>query len=164
MEKAPNHERDAPQVTGAADSPAREAAYALWDLWRLWKQRSRSVYKGERTFEQHFLLKRIARKGSITVSELAGELGITPGAATIATRRLEKAGLLKKERSAADQRMVTLSLTPAGKACLDELELIRLNTLISLLEPLSLAEQKNLVALVQKVTHAEGRGKRGENT
>lgn len=164
MEKAPNHKMDAPKAMGDADLSAHEAAYALWDLWRLWKQYSRSVYKGERTFEQHFLLRRIARRGSITVSELAGELGITPGAATIATRRLEKAGLLRKERSEADQRIVTLSLTPAGKACLDELELVRLNVLISLLEPLDPDEKKTLATLVRKVTHHEGVGKRDENT
>ncbi|HHV61521.1 MAG TPA: MarR family transcriptional regulator [Firmicutes bacterium] len=154
MEKTLNHGRDAPKARGDADSPAHEAAYALWDLWRLWKQYSRSVYKGERTFEQHFLLRRIARRGSMTVSELADELGITPGAATIATRRLEKAGLLRKERSEADQRVVTLSLTPAGKASLDELEVIRLNALIKLLEPLDPDEKRTLATLVQKVTYA----------
>ncbi|MGE5587027.1 MAG: MarR family winged helix-turn-helix transcriptional regulator [Clostridia bacterium] len=157
MEKTPNQERDAPNAAAGTDSSAREAAHALWDLWRLWKRCSRSVYKGDRTFEQHFLLRRVARKGSITVSELASELGITPGAATVATRRLEKAGLLSRERSEADQRIVTLRLTPAGRACLDELDLVRLNVLISLLKPLDPDERRTLARLVQKVAYHEGR-------
>jgi len=155
VEKTPRQNRDAPDTHGDSDSSAREAAHALWDLWRLWKRHSRSVHKGDRTFEQHFLLRRVARRGSITVSELASELGITPGAATVATRRLEKAGLLSKERSEVDQRVVTLRLTPAGKACLDELDSIRLNVLVSLLEPLDPDERMTLARLVQKVAHGQ---------
>lgn len=155
METPSRHQGDAPAgPEGNAGSPAREAAYALWGLWRLWKQRSRCAYRGERTFEQHFLLRRIAGKGSMTVSELAEELGITPGAVTIATGRLEKAGLLKKERNDADQRVVSLSLTPAGNASLDELEAARLEVLARLLEPLSTNERQTLVMLIQRITHA----------
>lgn len=137
------------------DTLAREAAHALWDLWRLWKQRSRSRCRGRWTFEQHFLLRRIARTGPMTVSQLADELGITPGAATIATRRLEKAGLLTKQRSHPDQRVVMLSLTPEGRASLDELDAMRLDVLTDLLRPLDDTERATLAALMRKVTAGE---------
>ncbi|MDN5362452.1 MAG: hypothetical protein PWP70_1499, partial [Moorella sp. (in: firmicutes)] len=71
---------------------------ACWQFWRQWRQASHPVRKGEITPEQYWLLKRLLRGGPMNISELAGGLGITNSSATTATKRLEKMGLVARQR------------------------------------------------------------------
>ena len=51
-----------------------------------------------------------------TVAELARKCTIDPGAMTRLLDRLEKKGLVKRERCETDRRVVRISLTPEGRA------------------------------------------------
>ncbi|MDF3839533.1 MarR family transcriptional regulator [Cupriavidus basilensis] len=61
-----------------------------------------------------------AGRGS-TVTDLGRELGTDMGSVTRLLSRMEKRGLIERQRSDADRRVVDLSITPAGQALLDEL-------------------------------------------
>lgn len=50
-----------------------------------------------------------------TMACLSRELGIDPGAMTRSLDRLEAKGLVQRERSATDRRVVHITLTPAGR-------------------------------------------------
>lgn len=52
------------------------------------------------------------------VSELAQAMSIHPSTASNLLDKLEQAGLVRRERSSADQRVVTLQLTDAGQHAL----------------------------------------------
>ncbi|WP_067800162.1 MarR family transcriptional regulator [Actinomadura formosensis] len=56
-------------------------------------------------------LSRLTARGPLTASELAAAAGLTGGAATTAIDRLERAGLARRVRDAADRRRVLVHLT-----------------------------------------------------
>jgi DNA-binding MarR family transcriptional regulator len=54
--------------------------------------------------------------GPHAVGELGEALGLDSGTLTPLLKRLEAAGLVSRQRDAADERRVLVSLTPAGEA------------------------------------------------
>jgi DNA-binding MarR family transcriptional regulator len=63
----------------------------------------------------------VLRDGApITVSHLASRLGISPPSASAIVDRMVDGGLVARERSEEDRRIVSVSLTPAGEAALKE--------------------------------------------
>ena len=85
---------------------------ALWQLWRRWRQSSHPVRKGKITPEQYWLMKRLEHAGKLTIGELAGGLGITSSSASTAVKRLEKIGMVRRDRQKQDERIVAVELTP----------------------------------------------------
>lgn len=63
-----------------------------------------------------FMLLLIRHRAGITPAEIAREMEITPASVTVSLKRMEAAGLLRRETDAADRRVVHLSLTDAGVA------------------------------------------------
>ncbi len=63
----------------------------LLTLWRLLRNLSSPVRRAEMTPEQYWLLRLLNRSGSLSMSELANELGIAISSATVSCKRLEKA-------------------------------------------------------------------------
>lgn len=62
------------------------------------------------------LLFHLRRAPGITPKELAAAADIAPPTVTISVRRMEQAGLVRRERDAADGRVCHLYLTAAGEA------------------------------------------------
>src|SRR6516225_6669453 len=91
-------------------------AEELITLWRLLRGLSHPVRRAEITPEQYWLLRLLSRAGSLSIGELATHLGITASSATSACKRLEKAGLLTRERQSDDERIVRVALTTQGTA------------------------------------------------
>lgn len=61
-------------------------------------------------------------EGTITnISSLCKEFGINQGNVSTMCKQMEKAGLIKRNRSSEDERIVTLSLTEQGKQTLQRL-------------------------------------------
>src|SRR5258708_32504016 len=88
----------------------------LLTLWRILRGLSHPVRRAEMTPEQYWLLRLLNRAGSLSVGELANELGITTSSATVACKRLEKAGLRTREGWAEDEGMVRVVLKGEGRA------------------------------------------------
>lgn len=63
------------------------------------------------TAPQILLLQAIRNKGEVTISELAGEISLSQATVTSILDRLEKRGLVYRERSARDKRVVHAYLT-----------------------------------------------------
>lgn len=57
-----------------------------------------------------------------TLKEIRAQLRVNQGNASTVCKRLEQDGLLQKERSAVDERVVHLVLTPKGKAIISNLD------------------------------------------
>jgi DNA-binding MarR family transcriptional regulator len=62
--------------------------------------------------------------GSLSVKELSGLLQLDPGTLSPLLKRLEAAGLLRRERDPKDQRNLALTLTDEGQALRAEAEKI----------------------------------------
>ncbi|MEO8201656.1 MAG: MarR family transcriptional regulator [Gemmatimonadota bacterium] len=68
------------------------------------------------TGPQLWALKTLERSGPLPVTRLAEELAVHQTSASLLVSRLEHRGLLRRERSGQDRRVVLLSLTLRGKA------------------------------------------------
>lgn len=67
---------------------------------------------------QVWALATVARHPGIRVTELAAAMAIHPSTASNLVAKAERAGLVRRERSSRDQRVVHLNLTEAGEAVL----------------------------------------------
>lgn len=126
----------------------------LLTLWRLLRNLSNPVRRAEMTPEQYWLLRLLNRAGSLNISELANELGIAISSATVSCKRLEKAGLLTRERQSDDERVVRVALTAKGLAQIDAWRQRKREALTHWLSVLDAQEQKTLQSLIERVLEA----------
>jgi DNA-binding MarR family transcriptional regulator len=126
----------------------------LLTLWRLLRNLSSPVRRAEMTPEQYWLLRLLNRTGPLNISELANELGIAISSATVSCKRLEKAGLLTRERQSDDERVVRVALTEKGLAQIDAWRQRKREALTHWLSVLDAQEQKTLQSLIERVLEA----------
>ncbi|HEX6484771.1 MAG TPA: MarR family transcriptional regulator [Ktedonobacteraceae bacterium] len=126
----------------------------LLTLWRQLRNLSNPVRRAEMTPEQYWLLRLLHRSGSLSISELANELGIAISSATVSCKRLEKAGLLTRERQSDDERVVRVALTERGLAQIDAWRQRKREVLTRWLSVLDAQEQKTLQSLIERVLEA----------
>jgi DNA-binding MarR family transcriptional regulator len=97
--------------------------------------------------------------GPIRMTELAGRERVRTPTTTVAIRRLEKLGLVRRSRDPSDMRAVLVEVTPEGLVQYREaLEARRLH-LAELLNRLTQAEHDDLVRALkplERLTGAEG--------
>ena len=103
------------------------------------------------TQAQWLPLVRIAHGGCTTIAALARDQAIDPGAMTRAVDRLEAKGLLRRERSAADRRVVTLVLTDSGRAAAALVPPVAVQVLNAHLVGFSAADWQQLVSLLTRL-------------
>jgi DNA-binding MarR family transcriptional regulator len=76
------------------------------------------------THPQYLVMLALWQHGSLAVKDLSRLLQLDPGTLSPLLKRLESAGLLRRERDPRDQRNLALSLTPAGRRLREEAERI----------------------------------------
>jgi len=103
------------------------------------------------TPEQYWLLRLLRRKGAMSIGELAQALGVTGSSVTTACKRMEKAGLVTRERQSDDERMVRVMLTKQGHERVEAWQQQRRELLSQLLAPLNQDEQAALQKLLEQI-------------
>ena len=76
------------------------------------------------THPQYLVMLALWQHGQLSVKELSGLLQLDPGTLSPLLKRLEAAGLLRRERDPKDQRNLALALTEKGQALRAEAEKI----------------------------------------
>lgn len=116
------------------------------------------------TPEQYWLLRHLERSGPTSIGELAAQLGISPSSVTVACKRLERCGFVRRERQTGDERVVKVRLTPRGFGQVQAWRDRLFQSLELLLEPLSEAEQEQLALLLERVVEQAERAERTERS
>ncbi len=145
--------------------PADQLVEELFDLWRWLRHMSYSIREGEATVQQFWLLHQLRSRGALSVGEVASALGVSQSSATIASKRLEVAGLVTRQRRSTDERVVEIRLTDAGCDKVESWRQRRRDAVAELLEPLDQAEREELARLVARVlslTHGGEQYSRGD--
>jgi len=124
-------------------------------LWQRWRSAS-PVRRGAITREQYWILRLLMEGGQMKIKDLASAIGCTAGSASVAAKRLEKAGLVRRERSEEDERVVTVTLEKQGVRTLDAWKGEQLASMAALFEPLSSDERRTLHGLLEKALAAGG--------
>jgi DNA-binding MarR family transcriptional regulator len=99
----------------------------IWDTLRLLSTELDDAFKPMvetvgLTMMQARILFEIRQKEDTTVGGLGDICNVNNGNCSTICKKLEKAGLIDRIRSKADERIVTLSLTTQGKELLDTIE------------------------------------------
>jgi MarR family transcriptional regulator, organic hydroperoxide resistance regulator len=108
------------------------------------------------TPQQYWLLRHLRQAGPLGTGELAQALGITTGSATVACKRLERAGLLTRARQTEDERVVQVALTEQGRAQIDSLRQRKREALAEWLNVLDQREQEELQDMIDRLLEAAG--------
>ncbi len=100
------------------------------------------------TVGQFAILEALYHRGPLPLGKIGSMLLVTAGNVTYVVDQLEHRGLAKRERQPEDRRVVRASLTPKGKALLDEIfpphaEFVK--RLFRELEPTEIAELRRLL-------------------
>lgn len=106
------------------------------------------------TPQQYWLMRHLRKVGPLSIGELAQALGITTGSATVACKRLEKAGLVVRTRQLEDERVVQVALTEQGHARIDALRQQKREALAELLSVLDQCEQEKLQHMIERLLRA----------
>jgi DNA-binding MarR family transcriptional regulator len=133
-----------------------EFGQALEDLIRaVLKASGRGVPGGETelTLSQYFVMDAMADQ-ALTVTEVARAARVAVPTATRALRGLETRGFVDRQRNeGADRRLVTVALTPSGRAVLDEKRTWVHERQREIFEGLSAAEQGTVIGALRAIAH-----------
>lgn len=134
----------------------REFQHHLWQLFRAISQSldgplGTIVQSHGITMGQMRMLVEVHHQGEITVGELSQALGSAPGNASAMCKALEKKGLLSRERSPEDERMVLIALTPAGQSVLSRVEQELSSRFDPVLQRYSTADFEQIISGMEKL-------------
>ena len=137
-------------------SDAEERALRLWiALARCYSTFSRSVASKVSeyglTTAQFGILEALHHLGPLSLGELADKLLVTGGNVTFVMDRLEEQGLVRRERSGQDRRVVVARLTEEGRGLIEGVVPGHAAFVEELTEPLDAAEQDRLRELLKKL-------------
>jgi DNA-binding MarR family transcriptional regulator len=108
------------------------------------------------TIAQYRALVVLASRGPQRLVDLAGALVVAPSTAGRMCDRLARKGLIRRHRGRADRRSVTVSVTDAGRAVVDEATARRRGVIASILGRLTEAEQREIAAAMRVFADAGG--------
>lgn len=106
------------------------------------------------SFMQYSLLRILYEKEPLRMSELAGLLGIHKSAVTVKVEKLEKKGLIERERDRQDRRNIYLYVSPKGKKQYEETEEKIAQFLTDIMQQLSLEEMEAFLDGYVKIASA----------
>lgn len=126
--------------------------YLIKRLHQLALPRIESSFANEELNVSHWIALISLRDGAATTcAEIARHLGHDTGATTRLIDQLEERGLVTRQRSTDDRRVVRLSLTPSGRAALKALTPYVVEFWNGALEEFSPSEFATLLALLTRL-------------
>jgi DNA-binding MarR family transcriptional regulator len=110
----------AAQDLTAAEQLGRSFKAVVTAIRRLRGRQTHPSRAGKLSYAQYGLLFGLAERDELSVRELAQRAELTPATATQMLEALEAGGLVARQRSSADRRVVLCSLTQHGREVLAE--------------------------------------------
>jgi len=116
------------------------------------RQRGRQSLAGlEVTPPQFNALMDIARSGPLTMGDLCQHLYLASSTVTDLVDRMERAGLVERERDAVDRRVIRLHLTERGRAVIDQVMAARSAYLREVLRRMSAEDRRAVVRALRLI-------------
>ncbi|HEV8516705.1 MAG TPA: MarR family transcriptional regulator [Candidatus Limnocylindrales bacterium] len=92
-------------------------------------------------FTQLAALYAAAGRATLTIADLAEQIGRSPSATSRVVSALERRGLMRRSEEVADRRQRTLEVTPDGTALLGTIDRARAEQFLAIVRPLPAAER-----------------------
>lgn len=148
----PTHYAGSPEETLALDTWIKLTRAADSFGARL----ARRGTSGDLTPSQFGVLETLYHLGPLNQGEICGKLLKSGGNITLVIDHLEARGLVRRERDRADRRVVTVSLTEAGKALIQRIFPEHVRAIVEEMGVLTAEEQETLGRLCKKLGKREG--------
>ncbi len=110
----------------------------------------------EVTLAQFRALMVLAYRGPQRGIDISAELGVSPSTGTRMSERLVRKGLVRRQRSTANRREVTLTLTPAGRELVREVTRKRRAELRRMARRLPVTEHGPVTVALRRLAEAAG--------
>lgn len=106
---------------------------------------------GFRSFSDFAVLEVLLHKGSLPVNAIGEKVLLTSGSITTAVQRLEKQGLVRREKYKEDARVVRVHLTESGQSRIEAAFSEHASHLDKLFESLNNEERSQFAGLMRKL-------------
>jgi DNA-binding MarR family transcriptional regulator len=136
-------EATVPELTELAEGLHRTLS-KLFSILRRGDPSAGAAQASDLTLAQLSILVTLLDRGPIRMTDLAAHERVRTPTTTVAIRRLEKIGLVKRSRDPSDLRAVLVDITPRGLAVHRESLTNRISALAALISHLSDADQVTL--------------------
>ena len=119
---------------------------------------ARSLAAGDSdiTLAQHRALVVLGSRGPQRISDLAEQLAVNSSTTTRHCDRLERRGLVRRDRSTSDRRVVVISLTDAGVDLLRRITVARRADIGGVLSAMAPRAREGLVVALRSFSEAAG--------
>jgi len=153
----------APGTDPELDEHVRDIEFLLRSVAVIVRQRGRQILSNfEITPPQFDALLHLVDHGNLTMGELCARLYLASSTVTDLVDRMERAGLVMRERDPGDRRVVRLKPLDKGHALVEAVMAARLNYLHGILHRIDAAERRQLIAALRHIhdvmTEAEVQG------
>ncbi len=101
---------------------------------------------------RHRILKGLERPGRHNLTELATALGVKKNTLSELLDRMVRDGLVSRELSPGDRRVVRLRITPAGRSAIKEFERSMMDNIGQFLKGLDAEDRRDVVAAMESMT------------
>lgn len=136
--------------------PNREKIEDLIDsiqyIGRMVKRNDRNQNKPYEITKTQWFILRILQNKSCTIGQLAEKLEVRPSSMSQMIDRLELAGFVERQTDQVDARSKVVVLKEEGRSHLEAMSTHRMELLANAFNKLTLEEQDNLTALMEKFT------------
>jgi DNA-binding MarR family transcriptional regulator len=132
--------------------PTKSIGFLVKHCGGLMSQLAERRFATERvSFTQWMVIANLGRFERLTATALSAETFHDLGALTRIVDNLEAEGMVRRERTERDRRVVEITLTPEGRRYLQAGKRLVVDLLNSLAEPFSRQELETLIALLQRM-------------
>jgi DNA-binding MarR family transcriptional regulator len=145
-----------PDLASAADDHLVEAFLTASRVLVAVAVRSLPAGDAEITLPQHRALVVLASRGPQRIADLAGTLGVNSSNATRNCDRLQRRGLVRRDRDDDDRRAVRVSLTQDGKRLVEQITTVRRAEIGHILSAMPDHARGPLLAALRAFTDAAG--------
>jgi DNA-binding MarR family transcriptional regulator len=108
------------------------------------------------TVAQHRVLLVLHEQGELSVNDIADVMGVNQSNASRHAGRLAELGLISREPAEHDARVVALSITPAGRARVEQVREARLREIRAVLTRMEVTDARRAAEALLAFTEAAG--------
>lgn len=139
-----------PDLKSDIDAILEAVIYLYTESRRITKELAR---RADLTGPQLTVVKILEQIGDMSLSELSEKIRAQNSTVTGIIDRMEREGLVARERSKEDRRVVYIRLTPKGRRLAQEVPVEPMEIFRSALQSLSAQEMKDLMRILAKVAN-----------
>jgi MarR family transcriptional regulator, organic hydroperoxide resistance regulator len=137
-----------PEIKSDVDQVLEAIIYLYTESRRITKELAR---RADLTGPQLTVVKMLEQIGDLSLSELSERIRAQNSTVTGIIDRMEREGLVVRERSKEDRRVVYIRLTPKGRRLAEDIPVEPMEIFRSALETLTASETRELVKILGKV-------------